>query len=129
MEFDVRTTCSALAVIALLSASPALGQYADVIAACRWDSRQHCAGVAPQGGGLAQCIRTNFLALTEPCKTALVKIAAVTEVCGKDIQQQCPGINPGAGRLFLCVKAHYAALSEPCKDAMGHAAERSLHAQ
>ena len=89
----------------------------------------HICGVAPQGGGLAQCIRTNFLALTEPCKTALVKIAAVTEVCGKDIQQQCPGINPGAGRLFLCVKAHYAALSEPCKDAMGHAAERSLHAQ
>jgi hypothetical protein len=129
VEIHLRTTCLALVAIALLSTAPAFGQYSAVIAACHWDSQHHCAGVAPQEGAFARCIRTNFLELTESCQDALVTVAAVSEACGKDIQQQCPAIQPGDGRILLCVKAHYAALSEPCKDAMGHAAERSLHAR
>jgi hypothetical protein len=107
--------------------SPAVGQYSAVIAACRWDSQHLCAGVLPEGGQLAQCIKANFQALAEPCKAALVRIAAVREACGPDIQQQCPVIRPGAGRILLCVRAHYAALSDPCKDALGRAAEREVH--
>jgi hypothetical protein len=109
----------------LLSVSPASAQYSEVIAACRWDSKQLCAGVLPEGGALARCIEEHFAALGPSCQAALVGIAAVRKACGPDIAQECPGIKPGAGRLLLCVKEHYAALSALCRDAIAHAAERN----
>jgi hypothetical protein len=122
----VGKSCLVLAALALLSVSPAFAQYSAVIAACRWDSKQLCADVVPQGGGLARCIEEKFDALGYSCKAALVRITAVRQACGADIAQQCPGTKPGAGRVLLCVKAHYAALSAPCREAIGHAAERNV---
>lgn len=119
-------SCLALAIFVLLSSSPAFGQYAAAIRACGQDAKKLCATVQPGGGRLAECIKSNFQSLTEPCKAALVKVAGVGESCRTDIQKQCPGLKPGAGRVLLCVKQHYAALSEPCKDAVGQAAERRV---
>jgi hypothetical protein len=119
-------SCLVLAVLALLSTSPALGQISAVIATCRWDSSHVCAGAQPGGEEFARCIRANFHRLTEACQAALVKTEAVYKACGADVAQQCPGIKPGAGRILLCVKRHYAALSEPCKEAIGHAAVRRI---
>ena len=45
----MRRSCLILAVLALLSTSPALGQYSAVIAACRWDSLHVCASAPPSG--------------------------------------------------------------------------------
>ena len=122
----LRRSCLALVAAVLLSAVPASAQYSDVILACRWDAKGICAGALPAGGQLAACIKSNFQALTEPCKAALVRVAAVRAACAADMQQQCPTTKPGAGRILLCVKAHYAALSEPCRDAIGQAAARNL---
>ena len=110
----------------MLSAAPASAQYSEAITACRWDAKGVCGGVVPGRGQLAACIEHNFQKLSEPCKTALVRIAAVREACRADIQQQCSGTKPGSGRLLLCVKAHYAALSGSCREAIGQAAERNL---
>jgi hypothetical protein len=118
----------ALAILASLAASPAFSQYSSVIAACRWDSKQVCAGALPEGGRLARCIEENFDRLGDSCRAALVNIATVRQACGADIAQQCPGTKPGAGRLLLCVKRHYAALGETCRDAIGHAVERHVRA-
>ena len=117
-----------LAAAVLLCAPPALGQYEAVITACRWDAKGICAAALPADGRLADCIKTNFQALSEPCKAALVRIAGVREACGADVKARCGATRPGAGRILLCVKANYAALSEPCKSAIGHAAERKLRA-
>ena len=118
----------ALAILALLPVSPAFSQYSSVIAACRWDSKQVCAGALPEGGRLARCIEENFDRLSDSCRAALVNIATVRQACGDDIALQCPSTKPGAGRLLLCVKAHYAALGETCRDAIGHAVERNVRA-
>jgi hypothetical protein len=114
--------------LAPLAVSPAYSQYSPVIAACRWDSKQVCAGMLPEGGRLARCIEENFDRLGDSCRAALVNIATVRQACGADVAQRCPRIRPGAGRLLLCVKAHYAALGETCRDAIGHAVERKLRA-
>jgi len=121
----VGRSCLALA-LAFLSVLPASAQYMEIIAACRLDGKQLCAGVAPEGGQLGRCIDQNFAALSEGCKAALVRIAAVRKACGADIAQQCPHAKPGEGQLLLCVKAHYAALSAPCREAFGRAAERNV---
>jgi hypothetical protein len=116
----------ALAVLLLLSTSPAWAQVSAVIVACRWDAKGVCAGSVPEGGRLAAYIKQSFPALGETCKAALVRVAAVRTACATDISRQCPATRPGAGRILFCVKAHYAALSEPCREAIGHAAERNL---
>jgi hypothetical protein len=120
----LRKSCLVLALV-LLSAVPAAAQYSTVIAACQWDAKGICGGALPEDGQLAACIKRNFAALAEPCKSALVQIAALRDACATDIAQQCPATRPGAGHIFLCVKAHYAALSEACRDAIGHAAEHN----
>jgi hypothetical protein len=120
----LRRSCLVLALLALLSSSPVLGQQSAVIVACRWDRLHVCASAPPGGEELARCIRANFQTLTEACKDALIRTEAVDKACGADVAQQCPGIKPGSGRILLCVKAHYAALSERCKEAMGQAAAR-----
>ena len=116
------------AMFVLLSASPAFGQYVDVIQACSRDVTASCAPAQPGRGPLMECVKAHFQDFTEPCKAALVKIAAVRNSCGKDIHEQCPAIKPTAGKVLLCVKAHFAALSGPCKEAIGRAAERKLRA-
>src|SRR5215470_10632416 len=89
----------AVAMLAFLSASPALGQYADVVQACREDAKLRCPTTQPGGGQVAECLKANFQALSEPCKAALVGVAAVRQACKADVAQQCPDIKPGAGRL------------------------------
>jgi hypothetical protein len=116
----------AFAVFALLSASPALAQYAEAIEACRGDATRFCGDASRDGDRLAECIKAHFQDLNKPCQAALVETAAVRKSCRADIQEQCRGKRPGAGRILLCVKAHFAALSEPCKDAIGHAAQRRV---
>jgi hypothetical protein len=119
---------SAFAMLALISVSPAFGQYAAVVQACSRDVVEFCAPDRPEGTRLTECIATHFQDFSDRCKTALVKIAAVREACGVDIQEQCPGVKPTAGRILLCVKRHFAALSELCKDAIGSAATRKVRA-
>jgi hypothetical protein len=114
--------------LASFAVSPAFSQYSSVITACRWDSKQVCAGALPEDGRLARCIEENFDRLGDSCRAALVNIATVRQACGPDIALQCPGTKPGAGRLLLCVKAHYAALGETCRHAIGHAVERNVRA-
>lgn len=116
--------CLAFLISALPFVDSAFGQYVAVIQACGRDVVKFCAPDKPEGSRLAECIEAHFLDFTEPCKTALVKVAAVREACGVDIREQCPGIKPSAGRILLCVKGHFAALSVQCKDAIGHAAVR-----
>ena len=122
----MRRSYLVLAVLALLSTSPALGQYSEVIAACRWDSLHVCAGAPLGGEKFARCIRENFQTLHEACQAALLKKKPVFKACAADIARVCPGIKPGSGRILLCVRARYAALSEPCKGAIGHAAARKI---
>jgi hypothetical protein len=121
----------ALAVLALLSASPAFtqGRYEAVISACRWDAKGLCGDALPGDGRLTACIKANFQALGEPCKSALVRTAAVRDACAADIRERCRITKPGSGRIFFCIKKNYAALSEPCRDTIAQAAERRLRAQ
>lgn len=128
MEVQLRRSCLVLAVLALLSTSPALGQHSAVIAACQGDRKHICASVPPHGEQLARCVRDNFQTLSEACQAALVGVAEVHKACGADIARHCPAIKPGRGRILLCVRAHYAAMSEPCRDAIGHAAARHIRA-
>jgi hypothetical protein len=118
----------AFAILALLTVSPAFGQYVPVIQACSRDLVEFCAPDRPDGSRLAECTETHFQNFTERCKAALVKIGAVRDACKPDIQEQCSGVKPSAGRILLCIKAHFAALSKPCKDAIGHAAARNARA-
>ena len=120
--------CLILAMLLLLSVSPAFGQYVTVIEACSRDIPSHCAPGQSGRETLAKCIKAHLQDFTEPCKAALVTITTVRKSCGADIQEQCPAIKPSAGRILLCVKQHFAALSEPCKEAIGRAAERKLRA-
>ena len=83
------------ALLVLFSASPASGQYAAVVQACRGDAKQFCAAVQSGGGQLAECIKANFQSLSEPCKATLARTAGVGESCRADVRQQCPGIKPG----------------------------------
>jgi len=122
----VPKACLVLAVVALLSASPALGQYVRVIEACSRDVTRSCAPAPAGRGPLIECIRAHFQDFTEPCKSALAQIPEVLKSCREDVQKQCPAVRPSAGRVVLCVKKHYAALSDPCKEAIGRAAERRL---
>jgi hypothetical protein len=107
-----------------LLVSSASGQYVSVILACSRDVTAFCNTAKSEGNRLAECTKAHFQEFSEPCKTALVKIAAVREACRSDVREQCPGIKLGAGRLFLCVKKHFSALSEPCKDAIARASAK-----
>src|SRR5262245_39872130 len=118
----------AIAMFVLFSASPASAQYAAVVQACRGDAKQFCAAVQSGGGQLAECIKTNFQGLSEPCKATLARTAGVVESCRADVRQQCPGIKPGAGRILLCIQQHFASLSAPCKHASGRADARTTAA-
>jgi hypothetical protein len=118
----------AFAIMVLLLASPAFGQYVAVIQACSRDVLEFCAPDRAEGSRLTECTKAHFQQFTEPCKAALVKITAVREACGADIAEQCPDVKPVAGRILICVKEHFAALSERCKDSIGHAAERNVRA-
>jgi len=122
----LRRSCLVLAVLTLLSTSPALGQYLAVAAACRRDILHVCPGARPGGEKLARCIRANFQTFTEACQAALLKKEPVFKACAADVARVCPGIKPGSGRKLLCVRARYAALSEPCREAIGHAALRRI---
>ena len=121
MEVRVGRICLAFTVIVLLSPSSASGQYVRAILDCSRDVAGFCNAAKSEGNRLAECTKAHFEEFSEPCKTALVKIATVREACQTDIREQCPGIKLGAGRLLLCVKKHFSALSEPCKDAIGDA--------
>lgn len=112
-----------LALLLLLSAPSAFGQYVSVIAACTRDVTKFCHAAQPQRNSLAECIESHFQDFHERCKAALVRTAAVRQACKADIDQQCPAARPGAGRILLCMKKHFAALSQSCRDAIGHAAE------
>jgi hypothetical protein len=114
------------ALLVMISALPAFGQYAQVIQACSKDTEQFCVATAPARAEFAACIKARFETFSEPCKAALVRVAAVSGSCRADIEAQCPSVRPGAGRVFLCVKDHYAALSEQCKSAIGQAALRKM---
>src|SRR5262245_14788783 len=128
-EVQVGKSCSALAILVLLSASPAVGQYVPLIQACSRDIQASCPAAQAVGGLLAACIKANFPGFAEPCQAALVRVSAVREACRADVQKQCNTSKAGAGRVLLCVKQHFAALSEPCKDAIGRAAERKVGAR
>ena len=119
----------ALAAFVLLSAAPASAQYVAVVQACTNDVKKVCTAAQSTGGQLAECIKANFPALSEPCQAALTRTTAVRDSCRTDIQQQCPAIRAGAGRILLCVKQHFAALSAPCRDAIGQAAARRVGAR
>jgi hypothetical protein len=111
----------------LIPLSPAFGQYVDVIQSCNRDVLEFCVPTQRGGDRLTECIKAHFRDFTEPCQSALVRIAGVRESCGVDIQEHCPTIKPTSGRILLCVKKHFSALSDQCKDAIGHAAERKVH--
>jgi hypothetical protein len=119
----VRRSYFAFATFALLSVSPAFGQYVRVIQSCSRDVTKSCAPAPLGRDSLMECVKAHFTDFTEPCKAALLRISVVRESCDADINEQCPAIKPGAGRILLCVKKHFAALSEPCKEAIGRAAE------
>jgi Cysteine rich repeat len=121
--------CGAVAMLALLSGSPAFGQYVAVIQTCNRDIVMFCAPDRQERNRLIQCTEAHFQDFTAQCQAALVKIGAVREACRVDIREQCPGVKPGAGRILLCVKEHFADLTEACKDAIGHAAERKVGAR
>jgi hypothetical protein len=125
----VRRSYFAFATFALLSISPAFGQYVTVIEACSRDVTNSCAPAQLGRSSLMECVNAHFQDFTEPCKAALVKLAAVRESCGADIHEQCPAIKPSAGRILLCIKRHFTSLSEPCKEAIGRAAERKVGAR
>jgi hypothetical protein len=112
-----------LALLLLLSAPSAFGQYVAVIAACTRDVTKFCHAAQSQRNFLAECIESHFQDFHEQCRAALVETATVREACKADIEQQCAAARPGAGRILLCMKKHFAALGQPCKDAIGHAAE------
>src|SRR5262249_1130046 len=107
--------------LVLLSLSSASGQYVRAILDCSRDVAGFCNAAKSEGNRLAKCTKAHFEEFSEPCKTALVKIATVREASQPDIRQRSPAIKPGAGRLLPCVKKHFSALSEPCQDAIGDA--------
>jgi hypothetical protein len=126
LEVQVGRICLALAAFLLLSISAAHGQYVAAILACNRDVTEFCNAASSEGNRLAECTKTHFQKFSDPCKSALVKIAAVREACGADVREQCPSIKLGADRSLLCVKKHFSALSEPCKNAIGQASAKRL---
>jgi hypothetical protein len=127
-EAQVGKPCFAVALLVLISTSPAFSQYVAVIQACSRDVVRHCTPSQPGGSQLIECIKSHFADFAQPCQAALLKIVAVRESCAADIEAQCHAVKPTAGRILLCVKEHFATLNERCKDAIGHASERKLGA-
>jgi len=122
LEGHVRPFSLAVAVFASISIPSAFAQYSAVVSSCNRDATAVCYSPQSETDRLAECIKTRFGELSEPCKLALVKISAVRDACDKDIQERCPTTELGAGRLLFCIKRQYSVLSERCKDAISHAA-------
>lgn len=112
-----------LALLLLLSAPPAFGQYVALIADCTRDVTKFCRAASTQQNSLAECIESHFQDFHEQCRAALLQTAPVREACRADVAQHCHASRPGAGRILLCMKKHFAAFGQSCKDAIGHAAE------
>lgn len=93
-------------------------QNATVRQACKADLQEHCAEVQPGEGRLRACVKENFTAFSEPCKTALLSSVAVVKACKADVQKTCSGIEPGNGRIQACMKDHFAEYSQPCQQAI-----------
>ena len=65
-----------IAVLILAIAPGAIAQTAQQRAACQDDAKKLCAGVAPGGGRVLECLAKQKGSLSEPCK-------AVVEAQGK----------------------------------------------
>ena len=116
-----RMTLSAALAAAL--ATPALAQ-----GPCAADAQRLCSGIAPGGGRVHACLKSNADRLSPACRQSLAQAAQrareIHERCPGDVWQFCQGIMPGQGRILACLKSHEAELSPPCAEEFGRAREK-----
>jgi hypothetical protein len=62
---------SAVGLALILSLVPAMAQTAQQRAACQGDAKKLCAGVAPGGGRVLECLAKQKGSLSDPCKAVV----------------------------------------------------------
>ena len=107
-----------VAMLLLPCSMAASTELMEVAKTCAADVRAQCAGVAPGGGRIRECIKTHLKDLSEPCQTLVIK-AVVVKDCAADVTKLCAD---NLVRIEACMKDHLADVSEPCKEAMANAA-------
>lgn len=113
----------AAGVLAAALATPAVAQ-----SPCVADAQRLCQGIAPGGGRIHACLKSNADRLSPACRQDLDQAAKrareIHQRCQGDVWQFCQGIQPGQGRILACLKSHEAELSPPCADEFGRAREK-----
>jgi len=118
-----RLALAAAALAAAASSAPALAQ-----GACAADAQRLCQGIAPGGGRIHACLKSNADRLSPACRQDLAQAAQrareIHEKCQGDVWLFCQGIQPGQGRILACLKSHEAELSPPCAGEFARAREK-----
>ncbi len=117
-----------LALAAAALAASAFATSALAQGPCAADVQRLCQGIAPGGGRLHACLKSNADRLSPACRQDLAQAGQrardVHERCQGDVWHFCQGIQPGQGRILACLKSHEAELSPPCAEEFGRAREK-----
>lgn len=112
------------AALAVAMATPALAQ-----GPCAGEVQRLCQGIAPGGGRLHACLKSNRDRLSPACQQDLARAEQrareVHQKCQGDVWQFCQGILPGQGRILACLTSHQTELSPPCAEEFARAREKA----
>lgn len=104
------------------------GQWAfaqSALNACGGDVAQHCPGVTPGGGRLAECLMAQPPARLSPaCRGFMERTTGVRKAffaCSADSSRLCGGIELGGGRLVACLSAKRDLITRDCASALDEA--------
>lgn len=94
--------------------APAAAAERSAMQACRADAQKLCAGVAPGGGRVVACLRTNEAQVSAECKAQL----GAAEACAVELKKLCPQAD-GESSLRQCARAKRSEISAGCRAAAG----------
>jgi len=109
---------AALALAALAVAAPE----ARAQQPCAVDAGRLCAGIPPGDGRIYFCLKSNWNALSDGCRTLLdwsyQQARNVALDCQADVFAYCQGTPPGKGRVLGCLLSHREQISSQCQGAL-----------
>ena len=88
--------------------------------ACTTDLKSLCAGIAPGGGRIHDCLQSHISELSVGCSAILSKATWTAKQCAADIKQFCPDAKYGG--IANCMKPHLGEVSDQCKAAITYIA-------
>ena len=88
--------------------------------ACATDLKSLCAGIAPGGGRIHDCLQLHISELSVDCSAILSKAAWTAKQCAADVKQFCPDAKYGG--IANCLKPHLGEVSDQCKAAITYIA-------